>query len=31
MSRLDDLDELMSLGAYQKKMPRFKKLLSLLI
>jgi len=31
MSKADDLEEIMSLGAYQKKMSRFKKLLSLLL
>jgi hypothetical protein len=31
MSKLDDLEEIMSLGSYQKKMPTFKKLLSLLL
>jgi len=31
MSRFDDLEEIMSLGSYRKKMSRFKRLLSFLI
>jgi hypothetical protein len=31
MSKSDGLEELMSLGSYQKKMSRFKKLMSLLL
>jgi len=31
MSKSDDLEEIMSLGSYQKKMSRFKKLLSFLL
>jgi hypothetical protein len=31
MSKPDDLEEIMSLGAYQKKMSRFKKLMSFLL
>jgi len=31
LSRFDDLEEIMSLGSYRKKMSRFKRLLSFLI
>jgi hypothetical protein len=31
MSRTDDLEDIMALGAYQKKMSRFKKLLSFVL
>ncbi len=31
MSSLDDLEEIMSLGSYQKKMSALKKLLSLVL
>jgi hypothetical protein len=31
MSRIDDLEEIISLGAYQKRTSRFKKLLSLVL
>ena len=31
MSNPDELEEIMSLGSYQKKMSRFRKLLSLLL
>jgi hypothetical protein len=31
MSKLDGLEEILSLGAYQKKMSRFKKLFSFML
>jgi hypothetical protein len=31
MSKLDGLEEIMALGSYQKRMSRFKKLMSLLL
>jgi hypothetical protein len=31
MSKLDDLEEIMSLGAYRKEKSRFKKLLSFVL
>jgi len=31
LSKLDDLEDIMSLGSYRKRISRFKKLLSLLI
>jgi hypothetical protein len=31
MSKSDGLEEIMSLGSYQKRMSRFKKLMSLLL
>ena len=31
MSKLDDTEDIMSLGSYRKKISRFKKLLSVLI